>query len=555
MEHAHGIAPADLPWASATNWYTATLDATDIAGILGIAEGSVRQYAAKPDLSPGFPQPAVRISGRPSLWTPDQIFHYIPAARPQCADRIPRLYCPADTKPAEFMYAEPRYIERLSASMGQAVAEFVIHVWNPTDGRGLIAVAYPGPNHPGGSTWGYAASLLADLPESITAVALVTDEVSTRRDGWQGAIGVAERGRPALDELKITQQLPARNDRAAVAEMGWDNLANLLRIDIPWWGPLLRDTQAMCAWRPGTPRQKIRPRDETLSPANLDQLVTAVPAADVESIRDLTQRMHRLLEGDHIWVLPIGDLERPGLIQAAEPLHVLPHMPPTPTKNEYQALLHLQVADQAIAERACRALRNVPGMDDVITTIAPIDLADHGPLAAQWLKQLLKQGPVSGAEATELGFTYMRYNALSSGATNIQYYRQPNNPDSWVIAYDHPEFGPKMYISLATQVDAVGVLTEFEMSDTTAFFRDSEQHIWPMPSVRPNSGYNCGYGGTGPEDLFRAVRVLAADAATDLRHSPHPPMEHDPLWKHIRTTQAPLVVTESQLATLRTPAS
>lgn len=552
MEHAQDIAPADLPWASATNWYIATLEAAHVAEILGIAEGSVRQYAAKPDMSPGFPQPAVRATGRPSLWTPDQIFRYILDARPQCADRIPRLYCPADTKPAQFMYAESRYIERLSPAMGQAVAEFAIHVWNPSDHRGLIAVAYPGQLE--GQPWGYAAALLADLPESITAVALVTDDVSMRHDGWQTALGVAERGRPALDERQIQNQIPARDGRAPVVEMGWDYLANLLRVDIPWWGPLLRDMQAMCAWRPGTPRQKVRPRDAFLSPANFDRLVTAVPAANVEFVRDLTQRMHRLLEGDHIWVLPVGDQERPGLVQAAEPLHVLPHMPLTPTKGEYRALLHVPVADQSIAEQACQALRNVPGMDDVIATIARIDLADHGPLAAEWLQQLSKLGPVTGIEANELGFTYIRYNALGSGATNIQYYRQPRNRHGWTVVIDHPEFGKQIYIALATQVDAVGVLTELELNGTTAFFRDSEGHIWPMPAVSTNSGYSSGYDGTGPRDLFRAVRALTTDAATDLRHSPRPPLEHDPLWNRIHTTKAPLTITESDLASMQPPA-
>lgn len=553
MDDTQGIAPAGLAWTSATNWYTATLEAADVAEILGIAEGSVRQYAAKPDLSPGFPQPAVRAPGRPSLWTPDQIFRYIPDARPQCADRIPRLYCPADTRPAQFMYAEPRYIERLSPAMGQAVAEFAIHVWNPSDHRGLIAVAYPAQLE--GQPWAYAAALLADLPESITAVALVTDDVSMRTDGWQTALGVAERGHPALDERQIQNQIPARDGRAPVVEMGWDYLANLLRVDIPWWGPLLRDMQAMCAWRPGTPRQKIRPRDAFLSPANFDRLVTAVPAANVEFVRDLTQRMHRLLEGDHIWVLPIGDRERPGLVQAAEPLHVLPHMPPTPTKAEYQALLHIPVVDQSIAEQACQALRNVPGMDDAITTIARIDLADHGPLAAEWLGQLSELGPVTGPEANELGFTYIRYNALGSGATNVEYYRQPRNRDGWTVVIDHPEFGKQAYISLATQVGAVGVLTEFELNGTTALFRDSEGHIWPMPSVSTNSGYNSGYDGTGPRDLFRAVRALTTDAATDLRCSAHPPLENDPLWNCIHSTPAPFAVSERQLASMPSPAS
>lgn len=546
MRDFDAIAPADLPWASGTRWYDASLDASDVAAILGMAEGSVRQYAAKPDLSPGFPQPVVRASGRPSLWTPDQIFGYIRDARPQSLDRIPRLYCRADNGPAAFMYAEVRGIESLSAALGQSVVEFAVHVWNPADGRGLIAVAYPGPHSFWGSPWAYAAALLADLPPAITAVALVTNEVVGRGDGgWQGAIGVAERGRPALEELGVSFPVKARDGRVPVAEMRWNDLANLLRVDIPWWGPLLRDVSSMALWRPGTPRQAIRPRDANLSPANLEQLVTAVPAGDIDHVRDLTQRMHRLLEGDHIQVLPVGDVERPGLVQAAEPLHVLPHMPPIPAADEYRWLLHLPIGDPIIAERAAKALSAVPGMDTVVAAVAQVRLADRGPLAATWMAQL---EPVTGAQTTELGFAYMRHRTVGSDARNIRYYRHPQNNDGWIVMFDDPVHGTVLYLSLTTHVAAVGVLTEFELNGNTAFFRDSAGTVWPMPTE--SSGYSSGYAGTGPQELFRAVRALSIDAAMDLRHSPHVRKDTDPLWKYLRTTPPPLAVSAPQLASM-----
>lgn len=547
MEHLDGIAPADLLWASGTRWYDASLDASGVAAILGIAEGSVRQYASKPDLSPGFPEPVVRASGRPSLWAPDQIFRYIANVRPQIMDRIPRLYCPADNGAAEFLYAEVRYIEPSGGALGQTVVEFVCHVWNPADGRGLIAVAYPGPQRLWGSSWGYAATLLADLPSSITAVALVTDEVVARGGGWwQGAIGVAERGRPALEEVGVRFQVKGGNGRKPVAEMRWDDLSNLLRVDVPFWGPLLRDVPSMTMWRPGAPRQSIRPRDANVSPANLEQLVSAVPPDDVDHVRDLTQRMQRLLEGDEIEVLPLCDRERPGLVQAAEPLHVLPDMPPIPSAAEFRWLLHVPIDDPVIAERASRALAGVRGMNAVVSTVAQVRHADLGRLATTWINELV---PVTDAESMELGFAYMRHRVVSSDARDIQYCRHPLDKNCWIVRFEDPVLGRLLYMSLAPQADgAAGILTEFELNGTTAFFRDSADNIWPMPTT--GSGYNSGYNGTGPQELFGAVRALHIDAAMDLRDSPRISKDADPLWKFIQTTSPPLAVSASELASM-----
>ena len=543
----HDLDALHLPWTRGTRWYDAILDASDVSAILGMADGSVRQYASKPTVSPGFPSPIVRESGRPNLWTPHQIFEYIAAVRSQARDRIPRLYCPPSIGPAQFLYAEPVTIALPATTiMCRATVEFVTHHWRPADGRGPIALAYPGPPAGGGDTvWTHAAALLETLP-SLTAVVLVTDDVC---DGQQPAIGVAERGNPPWEELGVTCRTKAHSGTPAVAELGWDDLANLLRVDIPWWPPLLRDIGQMTAWRPGVARQRIRPRTATLSPTDLEGLTTAVPAPDAARVLKITRRMHRLLEGDDIPVLPPGVQTRPGMLPAAEPLFVLRKRPPEPTTTEVRWLLHRQVHSPLIAQRASQALRAVPGVDRLLADTVTIDLDSPGPLAAEWMTGLRQ---VTSEEATELGFAYTRSWAPNPDHTGVEYYRHRQNTHSWIVKIPGDPHG-QLLVSIGTQAAAQGTLTEFELFGTAAFFRDNTGQLWPMPVVDTGCRYATGFPGIGPGNLFRAVRALASDASTNLRDSPHPSQTGDPLWQHIVRHEPPLIVTPDQMTDLAPP--
>ncbi|MBE5477896.1 hypothetical protein E3G68_005250 [Mycobacteroides abscessus] len=359
----------DAPWLAKTCWREAFLTSSAVASILVVQESTVRQYAAK--AVPGFPVPARRESGR-NYWTPDQVFRYIQSDRRQLMGRIPRLYCSQSSiVPAKFLFAERRTIVSDSHSpMERSSIDFAVHHWLPADGRGPIAVAYPGPRRGDDPGWKYAATLLAAMP-NVEAVALVTDEVSIPHDhdGWQAAIGIAERGEPALDELDIPCPVRDRDRRPVVAEWGWYELANLLRVDIPWWPALLRDIDQMVAWLPGAPRQKIRPRTSTLNESNLLGLAPRVPPENAAKVRHLAVAMHRYLEGSDISVMPHGDRERPGICQAAEPLHVLPEIPAMPDATTIRWLLELPVDDTAAADRATRALDAIPGTKSIVADV------------------------------------------------------------------------------------------------------------------------------------------------------------------------------------------
>ncbi|WP_100514330.1 hypothetical protein [Mycobacteroides abscessus] len=529
----------DEVWLKRTNWGHASLDAGAVASILGIAEGTIRQYAAKG--VEGFPMPALREAGR-NYWTPAQIFHLILTSRRQLINRVPRLYSERTAiAPAQFLFGERRHVLRSTGgSMGQQTVNFAVHYWQPADSRGPIAIAYPGVGS-GGSEWKYAPALLNQMP-NVSAVAVVTDEMSIARGqaGWQVAVGVVERGDPPLKELGIPSPVKNSDGTPLVAEWGWFALANLLRVDLPWWASLLRDVDQMAAWFPGAPRQRIRPHTASLNETNLMGLVGQVPDAYQARVGKLAAELHRHLEGDDLQVLPPEVLESPGITAAAEPLYRLTQMPDAPGLDALRWLLHCPVRDTAVADRAAQALESVPDIGRVIANTIAIDPAHHGPLAQEWICEL---EPITGERATELGFAVARRGGEGPSQTILGHYIHPRTPHVWVVATAD---GGYLY-TVGKQVPARGRLEEFELYYASGFFRDSQGQVWPLPVRGHYCGYNSGYDGSGPEDLHTAVTVLRADAGADLHRSQASQDPDDLLWRHIRRHRPPLVVLSAQL--------
>ncbi|MFL0278163.1 hypothetical protein [Mycobacterium sp. SMC-19] len=514
----------DLTWLARTPWLDPCLDSRAVAAVLEVQEQTIRQYVASN--APGFPAPAARESGR-NRWTPDQLFRYITTYRPQLAHRIPRLYSPhASIVPARFLYAEPiKVLRPVGNPMARTPVEFAVHHWQPADGRGTVAIAYPEPI--GETGWDYAHLLLEALP-SVSAVALITDQVSVPhdRDGWQATIAVAERGTPALRELDIPQPVEGK-----VAEWGWYTLANLLRVDIPWWSPLLRDIAHMVAWFPGAPRQKIRPRSAFIDETHLLGLARYVPREDAARVTELANEFYRHLEGADISVLPCGEsTDRPGLLQAAEPLHRLPEIPDIPDVGDIRWLLHRPVYDTAVAIRASYALDGVPGIDRVVANIITVDNEINGPLASLWLDDLIPADP------HELGFAFARRGGASSEQI-VGHFTHRRDPHVWAVETVDHDF----HITVAQQVQATGQLVEFELHAYSGFFRDSNGEAWPIPILNHRCGYNSGYGGSGPQDLCDAVSALRRDAGVDLNLA-KPISRYNDLWKFIRAQSPPLTV-------------
>lgn len=516
-------------WTSQTHWYSPYLDVAAVAAVLELQETTVRQYAARE--VPGFPAPLDREGGK-NYWSADQILRYIDTERPQLRHRIPRLYAPANLNPAVFLFAERLTVERWPG----ATVDVAVHHWQPSDGRGPIAVAYPGPlDEPG---WKLAPKLLDRLP-TVTGVAVVTSEISPlpRRQGWQAALSVAERGNPPLAALGFN------NAHGQWAEMGWYELASLLRQDLPWWSRQLLDVDEMTNWFPGAPRQHIRPRSRFYDESMLRRLVTHVPQQDAGRVGDLADRLNRLLEGHINDELPVGEEhERPGLVQAAEPLYRLSDVPPIPDEHEIGWLLQRPVTDPLVADTAATILRSARALEPLVADTIEIS-TDRGALATEWLQDCENTAPISD----ELGFAITRQ-VVPATQRVTSYRKHRRNPLAWIVETDADSF----YATVGTKVPATGQLCEFELAEDSAFFRDSTGVVWPMPAPDRGCYYSSGYGGTGPNDLYKAVNALRSDAACDISaiHSREPRETRSRLWRHIVHTKPPMAVTKDELAAL-----
>lgn len=488
----------------------------------------MRQYAARE--VPGFPVAVAR--GGKNYWSPDQIFRYIDLERPQLRHRIPRLYAPAGINPAVFLFAE-RHTVRLASG---AAIDFAVHHWQPSDGRGPVAVAYAGPC--AGPAWPFAATLLELLP-AVAAVAIVTSEIShvPGHDVWQAALGVAERGQPPFAALGF--------DRADenVIEMGWYELANLLRQDVPWWSASLRDVDAMISWFPGAPRQRIRPRGRFYDESMLRRLVGHVDQQDAARVSDLADRLNRIFEGRVNDELPTCvEAESAGLVQAGEALYRVAEIPEIPDERQMGWLLRRHVADSLDADVAATMLRSTLALQPLVAYTVDIP-PDHGPLAAEWLKEC---DEVVAPISDELGFALARQ-AVPPTARVINHCKHPRNPLVWIVKAD----SGAVYATVGAKVPATGRLCEFEAGKNSAFFRDSNGAVWPMPA--PSKGYyRTGYDGSGPTALYFAVNALWLDAACDVSavREREPEQARSPLWRHIVRTDPPLMVTEDDLGNL-----
>jgi hypothetical protein len=175
-----------------------------------------------------FPQPSAE-RGR-NYFTGEQVFRYIVEHRRKARKVVPRLFPRvAEPAPAQFISAQ-----RVSLP---EVGSFAIHIWQPADGDQPIAIAYPDRENTMNihNVARCTADLLKCLPPKIDAVAVPNGETSPRKvDGdkyeYEPTIVVAERN-PGYRRDPISH---------GAARYAWSDLANLLRVDIPWWSHLLR---------------------------------------------------------------------------------------------------------------------------------------------------------------------------------------------------------------------------------------------------------------------------------------------------------------------------
>lgn len=485
-------------WRAQSDFYLPRRELAAVGAFLGMTDEQVRAELARGRLGPPLAEEPKR------KWSPDQIYQYVLAHQPGRQDRIPRLYpFDSDIKPARFMFSQE---VRVSAG------RFAVHAWEPADQRGAIAVAYSTSDdfvfcHKSGR--GTVDQLVAAMPWA-SAVAVPGAELrAVRADGrWEyGAQPYVVVGEPGKE----------------VTEVGWCDVANLVRCDLPYWSAKLCEHEAILAWRPGAPVQKITTIDTYCPAVVLRGIVTAQSSPPIGALVERAiGYQRREVVSDYAGTGHDGLPERPGLCQAA--VADIDWSAPAPaalSEAEQALLLHHPYSGAAPWVKYAMTW----GVIEDTMTFTP---ATAGRLAQEWISRLAPAG------RTELGHSWLcqAYNIPPEDATALC---DPLWPDQWIIA-----FGDTMCATVSYRVVAAsGQLVEFfAAEDNVAFFRDSAGRAWPMPS---RGQYRTGGGpdSTGSDDLTRAVANLVCDAHGDVRRAITVD-KTSALSRWITTTKSPL---------------
>lgn len=306
----------DEYWQSLSRWFTPSLTAMGFAKKLGTSEASIRQHLAQ---NPDFPQPLER--GFRNRWSEAQCYDFLARYQPKPrSDRgvvstVPRLYHHGTgLAPARFVAGEVVSVEAASGRPRR----WPVHLWEPADGRGQVAVAYTAAGRESGEHW--APRLLGALRKSSTVV-VVTDGTCSLPDG------------SAQPEVIVADRMGKRGGEvSALWRFGWFDVAHLLRLDLPWWPSTLRNIDAIAAWRPGHERQALRPVNDYYDERTLLRLIDGAADESAPGARYIAEALNRRIEGricSSTGPDVPGGVERRGLIQAAYPrFHSteLPHL-------------------------------------------------------------------------------------------------------------------------------------------------------------------------------------------------------------------------------------
>ncbi|AGM31735.1 hypothetical protein MASS_2p0024 (plasmid) [Mycobacteroides abscessus subsp. bolletii 50594] len=225
------------------------LNAQLFAQVAGIARRTFYQYRSA---DKGIPAPLVKnVHGE--RWSFAQAYSFVAEYRPKRGPNIPRLVPLGDLGPAQFVAAEAGYakppmkphaterkmVEHLTVSCNLRT---ITHYWRPADHRGQIAVAYL-PHVVGGvvdTAWAsaIAVSLIDQMQQYVSAVIVPT---TMRTDeGFDLRVVVAE---PVSNSssgvvLPVFPWLAGESQHGGpLYEICYSDLAALLRVELPEWGP------------------------------------------------------------------------------------------------------------------------------------------------------------------------------------------------------------------------------------------------------------------------------------------------------------------------------
>ncbi|TXI56462.1 hypothetical protein [Mycolicibacterium mageritense] len=481
-------------WRDRTSWTKTWLDVETVGTVTGLKPDTIYHYVSRKE--PKFPQPSTE-RGR-NYFSGDQVFNYVLAHKPKRHNRVPRLY-PRTPEPAPAQFVSATRV-RLPA-----VGNFAVHTWQPADGGPPIAIAYPDRENTmlGHDADDAAEALLTHLPPHIAAVAVPNAETTLRigPDGRQEdepTIVVAER-----DPVHRRDPVGQRSSRYR-----WSDLANLLRVDIPWWTPLLNDLDAMLTWRPGAATARITPYTPNLDTGHITTLGRPDDPPELRHALDkLAARILRRINGTTI---DDGHRLTPGLVQAAESTVDITTPPPTLTPDESATILEHRAGEHA-AKHALRVADHRAFLP-VLTHVIRIEPTTTHPMAHKWATRLID---VSPERRTELGFWFVN-SYLGSNVRPARWLTDPDSEPSWIIEADNGV----IYAGIGTAAPrAVGELAAVEIADHAAFFRDGKGRIWPLPDAGFDY-YSTGYEGGGPQRLAETLTTLLRDASSDVSEPP-----------------------------------
>lgn len=514
-------------WTDRTQWArTVWLDVDAVAAVTGLKPDTIYHYVSRSD--PRFPQPNTeRVPGR-NHFSGDQVFRYVLEHQRKRHDRIPRLY-PRVPEPAPAQFVSATRV-RLPE-----VGNFAVHVWQPADGGPPIAIAYPDRENTMHvhDVDKVAATLLDEkhLPPQISAVAVPNGETTT----WNGPDGRGE----TTPTVVVAERNPTyRVDPVShgAARYRWPDLANLLRVDIPWWSSLLEDLDDMLNWKPGTPPAFITPYAPQLDTGHITALATMDDSAEVRQA--LARLAHRILRRLNGTTIDDGRSLTPGLVQAAASTIDVTEPEPQLSASESAAILH----HRAHEHLAKHALRVADGWAFVplLTHTIRINTATASPMAREWLARLTD---VAADRRTELGFWFVN-NYVATSVKPVRWLTDPDHEHSWIIQGDNDV----VYAGVGTSTPgASGQLDAAEIGDDASFFRDTTRHVWPLPDTGFDY-YRTGYEGGGPQRLAETVTTLLRTASSDVHEPPNlrdtlNAARYKVLYELVTNNHAPLDVT------------
>ena len=496
-------------WMAHSHWYRRNLTAEHVGEI----------FSSDPRVLPSLPGflAAYPLSLQ-TQWSLADIFNFLAEAHPHhVVSWVPRLFPlpAAPTWPARMLFAT-------SVEIGPGGQEFVVHAWDPPDGRGHIAIGYPVRDCPGATTPEAASRLLGQLSWA-SAVVIPADED-------------APRGHPALRRMQPAVWVAdgcktlvwSDVDGVRGVERGvWGDIANLLRADLPWWPRGLRERDAMLVWRPGDDPLAIAPATAERDPAALRDVLTPDSST---GLRHTVARMVEAIEHDLCGHFRTGRDQYepfPGLTHAA--FAALDREPPRPrTAGEAALFLHQQVANPLVAARAA-----VAGGYPIAHSAYAIKPENREHLLVHdWLSRLR---PATTARRDEIGYQL----ALSMLPTELGpndhlaptgYFVDTEWPDCWIVSS-----GETVIVTCGTSVPARGVLRQAYLAEGAAFFLDSFGVAWPLPYKKPRPTNT-------DEDLAQALSRLMFDAGADVEH-PDAAVDTNPLvWRQIQASPLPIVI-------------